>query len=244
MVHFYSIHYNKPKFIELQNKSFEKFAGEYTFTVIDNSIDVSICEEIKSICDSNNIGYMNTTNKFDSRTNGLHGFSHYVGIDLFLDRLKNYHDKNDIVVLFDHDIFLTSDFNKLNDLLSKNAILTAVQRREHVYYIWPGLVIFNLSKCVNIEELSLNGDTLVNGSWLSINDGVRVDIGGNSYQYLKKYENVVLFEDLMPYLSENNSEISENYIFYHFLAGSQWSNYAETIWYEKYNRIKNYIDSK
>ena len=242
MIHFYSIHYNKPKFVELQNLSFQKFAGEYTFTVIDNSIDVSISDEIKSVCDSNNIGYINTTNKFDSRINGLHGFSHQVGIDLFLDRLKNHHDKNDIVALFDHDIFLTSNFNKLNDLLSVNGILTAIQHREHVYYIWPGLVIFNLSKCINIEELSLDGDKLINGGWLSINDGVRVDIGGDSYQYLKKYKDVVLFSDLMNHLSENMNEISEKYVFYHFLDGSQWSKYSEEIWNQKYDRIKNYLN--
>jgi hypothetical protein len=187
---------------------------------------------------------MNTTNKFDSRFNGLHGFSHQVGIDLFLDRLKNHHDKNDIVALFDHDIFLTSNFNKLDGMLSENGILTAVQHREHVYYIWPGLVIFNLSNCINIEELSLNGDSLVNGHWVSINDGVRVDIGGNSYQYLTKYKDVVLFSDLMNHLSENTNEISENYVFYHFLDGSQWSKYSEIIWNEKYDRVKNYLNQK
>ena len=167
MIHFYSIHYNKPKFIELQNKSFKKFAGEHTFTVIDNSVDNTITEEIKNICFLNNVNYINTVDKFDSRGNGLHGFSHEKGVSLFLDRLKNIHDKNDIVVLFDHDIFLTSNFNKLNNLINENGILSAIQRREHVYYIWPGLAIFNLSKCTNIEELSLGGDTLVNGGWLS-----------------------------------------------------------------------------
>lgn len=244
MIHFYSIHYNKPKFVELQNKSFKLFAGEHTFTVIDNSVDNTVSEEIKKICDVNQINYLNTVNKFDSRTNGLHGFSHEIGVNLFLDRLRNYHDKNDIVVLFDHDIFLTSNFNKLNQLINENGVLSAIQHREHVYYIWPGLVIFNLAKCINIDELSLNGDKLVNGTWVSINDGVRVDMGGNSYQYLKKYKDIVLHSDLINFLSENMNEISENYVFYHFLDGSQWSKYSETIWNEKYDRIANYLNSK
>ena len=112
MLHIYSIQYNKPAFIELQKKSFDKFIKEYTFTVIDNSIDELISSEIQKTCKLNNLNFIETKNKFDSRTNGLHGLSHEIGVNTFLNELKNTHNADDIVMVLDHDIFLISDFLK------------------------------------------------------------------------------------------------------------------------------------
>jgi hypothetical protein len=243
MIHIYSIQYNKPVFINLQKKSFDKFIREYTFTVIDNSIDKDISAEIKKNCLLNNINCIETENKFDSRRNGLHGFSHEVGVKCFLDKLKNTHKNDDIVMLLDHDVFIVSDISKIFDTISNSSILTLKQQREHIYYIWPGLVILNLRNCANIHEISLDGAKLVNNVWIPIDNGVFTDIGGHSYHYLKKYENRLKFVDLEEYfVNEVIDNITDKHIFYHFHAGSQWSGYSNDIWENKFKQIKKVIE--
>jgi hypothetical protein len=242
MIHIYSIQYNKPAFIELQKKSFDKFIKEYTFTVIDNSIDKNISSEIKEMCKSHNINFIETENKFDSRYNGLHGLSHEIGIKLFLDKLKNTHKNTDIVMLLDHDVFLVSDISKILDTILNSSILTLKQQREHIYYVWPGLTVFNLNNCVNINEISLNGAQLVNGVWEPIDNGIFTDVGGHSFHYLKKYENELKFVDLSEYfLNETIENINDKHVFYHFHAGSQWSGYSNEIWDNKFEKIKKFI---
>ena len=241
MIYIYSIQYNKPKFIDLQKKSFDKFAGIYDFTVIDNSVDESITLQIDEVCKKNNLKIIKTKNKFDSRSNGFHGFSHEVGINAFLNELKNKHNKNDIVILMDHDIFLVSYFNKILDLIKDSSILTIRQEKEHIYYIWPGLAIFNLKKCINIEEISLDGAKLINGNWIPIDNGVFTDVGGHSYHYLKKYNDNIKFVDIADYCIQNTDEINEKEIFLHFHDGSQWSGYSNEIWDKKFEKINKII---
>jgi len=242
MLHIYSIQYNKPAFIELQKKSFDKFIKEYTFTVIDNSIDELISSEIQKTCKLNNLNFIETKNKFDSRTNGLHGLSHEIGVNTFLNELKNTHNADDIVMVLDHDIFLISDFLKITDIINDSSILTIKQSREHIFYVWPGLTIFNLKNCVNINEISLNGAQLVNGVWEPIDNGIFTDVGGHSFHYLKKYKDEIKFVELREFFVENFDDINENHIFYHFHAGSQWSGYSNEIWNNKFEQIKKLIE--
>ena len=242
MLHIYSIQYNKPAFIELQKKSFDKFIKEYTFTVIDNSIDEFISSEIQKTCKLNNLNFIETKNKFDSRTNGLHGLSHEIGVNTFLNELKNTHNADDIVMVLDHDIFLISDFLKITDIINDSSILTIKQSREHIFYVWPGLTIFNLKNCVNINEISLNGAQLVNGVWEPIDNGIFTDVGGHSFHYLKKYKDEIKFVELREFFVENFDDINENHIFYHFHAGSQWSGYSNEIWNNKFEQIKKVIE--
>jgi hypothetical protein len=242
MLNIYSIQYNKPSFIELQKKSFDRFAGPYNFTVIDNSIEEIISHQIKNICLENNLKIIQTLNKFDSRQNGLHGFSHEIGINTFLNELKNKHDRNDIVMLLDHDVFLISDLSKILKLIEESSILTIKQERQHIYYIWPGLVIFNLKNCINIDEISLDGAKLINGHWIPIDNNVFTDVGGHSFHYLKKYSEKIKFVDILKYFIQNNEEINEDHIFFHFHDGSQWSGYPNEIWDDKFKKIKKIIE--
>lgn len=242
MIHIYSIQYNRPEFIELQKKSFDKFIKNYKFTVIDNSLEIEISNTIEKTCVNNNIDFIKTIDKFDSRINGLHGFAHEVGINVFLNQLKNFHNINDIVILLDHDVFLISDFSKLFTIINESSILTIKQERSHVYYLWPGLSIFNLKNCYKINELSLDGVKLINGQWIPIDNGVFTDVGGHSYHYLNKYKDNIILYDLMNFFTENIEVINDKYIFYHFHDGSQWSKYSNDIWNNKFENIKKILE--
>jgi hypothetical protein len=242
MIYIYSIQYNKPEFVELQKRSFDKFCNEYKFIVIDNSIEHSVGEEIRKICKKNNLEVVPTINKFDSRKNGLHGLSHEVGIKVFLERLNHHHTEKDIVILLDHDVFLISNLDELINSNPEISIFTVKQEREHIYYLWPGLSIFNLRNCPNIGEISLDGAKIVNGSWVPIDKGVFTDVGGHSYHYLKKYEDQVKLFDVFSIFTQDVNEISEKHIFYHFHDGSQWSKYSDEVWTNKFNKILKFLE--
>jgi hypothetical protein len=241
MITIYSIQYNKPKFIELQKASFDKFIDNYQYIVIDNSVDNDISNQIDSICNNHKISLIKTINKFDSRYNGLHGFAHEIGIKAFLNELKQKHTKDDLVMLVDHDLFFISYFSKIIDLVKESSILTIKQERNHIYYVWPGLVIFNLKNCVNIEEISLDGAKLINGVWIPIDNGVFTDVGGHSYHYLKKYKDDLKLIDISELMISNIEQINENHMFYHFHDGSQWSGYSNEIWENKFNKIQKIL---
>ncbi len=241
MIHIYSIQFNKPQFIEVQKKSFDKFCTDYKFTIIDNSIDLSITKEIHSICDSLELEYIETVNKFDTSTNQLHGISHEVGVRLFLDRLKNHHTSNDVVMLLDHDLIFISPISQIEDLINESSILSRNQTRQHLYYVWPGLSIYNLKNCVNINELNLDGCQLIDGQWQPVADGVFADVGGHSYHYLKKYKDELKYVDITKYFVESREEVKPEHIFYHFENGSQWSNYPMTEWESKFEKMNNIL---
>ena len=49
---------NRPDFVDLQNKLFQKFLkGDYQFHIIDDSIDSDISSQFQSICLKNNFSY-------------------------------------------------------------------------------------------------------------------------------------------------------------------------------------------
>ena len=247
MIYIYSIQYNVPEFIKLQKDSFDKFIGEnkYIYTAIDNSVDNFISTQISKTCEDLGINVIKTFN----HTAGLSGHSHLVGLRSFLEILKG-HTSEDIVILLDHDIFLISDLEKIKDDIDNTSILTIAQSRSYVYYLWPGLCIFNLKRCPNIEELSLEGTKHINGAQIGIGpDNIITDTGGESYYYLEKYKDIVNYKDLYPMLLNNTSfdescfSSNPNLLFFHFHDGSNWSGYSRDFWNLKLESIRNFLSN-
>lgn len=241
MIYIYSIHYNKPEFIELQKKSFDRFTQGYEFVIIDNSIDSEVSSAIGKVCSSLGLSVVGVPNRYDSRKDRFHGLSHETGVNCFLNLLKKNHDKEDIVMLLDHDVFLISDMSKILEIAKKSSVLTIKQRVDHIYYLWPGLTIFNLKNCPDIEEISLNGCEKNGNSWIPIDGGVFTDVGGHSYHYLRKYEKEIELIDIREYFVEGTNKINEQHVFYHFLAGSQWNGGSNSEWRDKFHNIEKII---
>ena len=58
MIHIFTSVVNRPDFVSLQDKLFKKFLkNNYQFHVVDDSIDVKIEDQFRSICELNNIEY-------------------------------------------------------------------------------------------------------------------------------------------------------------------------------------------
>ena len=244
MIHIYSIQYNKPEFIELQKRSFDKFIGSYTFTVINNSVDNKTESAIGKMCEKLGLREIQVPNKYDSRKDRLYGISHEVGINCFLKELKTHEGKKDIIMLMDHDVFLVSNISNIGGIIEESSIATVKQRVEHIYYLWPGLSIFNIRSCPNIGEISMNGCEKNGNSWTPIADGIFTDVGGHSYHYLKKYETEVRLLYLREYFVESNDPIETQHVFYHFLAGSQWNGASNEEWSDKFQKIEKIIFSE
>jgi hypothetical protein len=69
----FSIHYNKPEYIEIQKSSIDKYVKfEHEFIVIDNSIDINIKKEIVNITNNLGIKYYDCNNTSPSVGSSSH----------------------------------------------------------------------------------------------------------------------------------------------------------------------------
>jgi glycosyltransferase involved in cell wall biosynthesis len=155
MIQIFSIHYNKPEYLELQIESFKKFINiDYEFIVIDNSIDESISLNLKKICDNNQIKYLFTDNK-TPHGSSTYGWSHLNGLNFFKKYLIESDYKN--IILIEHDIFLCSNIEKMYELSLNNSICGYFQDRGDINYLHPGLLFFNKDLCFDLHTIDFGG---------------------------------------------------------------------------------------
>ena len=58
MINIFTSVVNRPEFVEIQKKTFDKFLKEkYQFHVVDDSLDESISAEFRRVCEANEINY-------------------------------------------------------------------------------------------------------------------------------------------------------------------------------------------
>lgn len=224
----YSIHYNKPEYLQLQIDSFKKFINiDYKFIVIDNSIDESISKRIKIICENNNLEYIYSNNKVIHGPQ-YYGWSHIHGLNLFKDNLLKA--SNNYIMLIEHDIFLCNNLDSMFERISNNSICGVYQNRGHINYLHPGLLFFNKLMCDKLDEIDFLGGHV---------EGIHVDVGGQTHNYIKR-ENIKT-EYIDEFVSSGLDEILKINIFYHMVDGSNWSNKSSEINTIKLNKIKNII---
>ena len=107
----YSVHYNKPEYIGLQKKSFEKWIKfDFEFIVVNNSIEANTKRKIEE--ESKNLS-LRTIDSFNN-VSGNPSVSHSQSFQYILNDLS----EGDIAMVLDHDIFLfnnleTSYFEKI-----------------------------------------------------------------------------------------------------------------------------------
>ena len=228
MLEIYSIHYNKPEYAKLQIDSFKKFINnDYSFTIIDNSINENISRDIKNICDENGIGYLKTDNK-TPHDHMHYGWSHIYGLNYFKNLLLN--SESVYIMLIEHDIFLCSDIEKMYNIVSENSICGVYQERGDINYLHPGLLFFNKPLCVNLNDIDFGGGHVEN---------THVDVGGQTHYYINRSDIKTFYID-NEIISSGLEDINGQ-IFYHMVDGSNWSNNSESINRQKLEKIKKII---
>lgn len=223
MIHIFTSVVNRPDFVLLQNKLFQKFLkNDYQFHVVDDSIDQTISEQFDTICSENGFSYY----KKPERTVQMNPAQACADtVQWTYDTLIKENHKNDIVFFCDSDLFLIDEFD-IVDYMNGAIIAGLPQYRGSVTYMWNGIMFFNM---LMMEDLNIN-----------FSDGViedeLTDVGGHTYYYFKK-NNIQMKETDVQYpthyydIELQNEEVTRGYNFELHLDGKFLHYRAATNWH-------------
>ena len=196
--------YNRPDFIETQYKTFKKFLlDEYEFIVFNDAIKVDMIKKINTMCKKYNIRCVRIPQAIHNmpyldkspKNHNLARF-HFCSVrncnvvQYSLDILGVDHD--DIVALFDSDIFLIKEFS-ISQFLHNHKLAGPMVPCSQTFwphdcakfhpdikpfeYIWIGLVFLDMSQITN--------KTAINFNCGFVHNNIKVDAGGYTYYLFK-----------------------------------------------------------
>jgi hypothetical protein len=224
MIHIFTSVVNRPEFLKLQSTLFNKFLkNEYQFHVVyDGGIDKNILLEFETICEENNL-ILHKTDDWVIDPNPSTCISKVVKWIYEELMLKQFNDQ--ICMIVDADMFLISDLD-VEEYISDYPILGIPQNRGHVNYITNQLMVFNMSKIIEIDKDIQFMDGVVEGNhvdscgemhyWFSRN---KINLKKASTVYPTHYNDIDLQNEEIT--RGINFEIYDD-IFLHYRAGSNW----------------------
>lgn len=242
----YSVHYNRPDFVELQYFSLKNhLKNDFELTVINNSKDEILRKQINDKCNELKINIFETNSIAE-----LVGDHHSEALNKCW-QTKCIND-NDYVWIMDGDVFLIQDL-EIKNFMKDHPLCGPRQTRKQYNYLTPCIVIFDMKKIINPNEIYWNGICV---------DGTHLDTGGATYYYLNKYKNIkTQSKDLKSswhIRTENNNlhclpeevknDYNEEYYieffgneFLHYRASSNWDYKSNDYHINKTNFIKKII---
>jgi hypothetical protein len=166
--------YNRPDFIRLQYTTFKMFlTNEYEFVVFNDASDETLKQAISSVCRECGLRCINVPQHIHTTNNASQRHA-----DVIHYSLNNFGFKHQgLVMMVDSDLFLVKQFDAIT-FLASNSIAALPQSREHVKYLWPGLVLMNMATLPDATSMD----------WRPGQIGqIAVDTGGFTYYYLQKH---------------------------------------------------------
>jgi hypothetical protein len=182
--------YNRPDFIEMQDKTFKKFVqDEYEFVVFNDARDQNMANQINDMCVQCGIQCIRIPQEIHTRPylprlpkDPLHrpNIRHANCTQYSLDILGFDHDG--IVLIIDSDMFLTRPFH-ISEYMNDKDIVALIKgskgsNNKEVSYLCPALCFLRMDKLSDKRSLNFNCGRA---------DGASVDSGGWTYFYLKKH---------------------------------------------------------
>lgn len=175
MIKIYTSVVNRPDFIDLQKKCFDKFLkNKYEFIIIDDSIDEIITKNIINICINNKIKHIKTPNNLNHSNPMIACWS--VLQWTYEEFIKNSNDK---AIFLDSDMFLYDHFDA-EEYFSSCDLSGVPQSRDFIWYLWNGLLFLNM-QTIKDKNISFAPGLVRN---------VATDVGGNTYEYILKNPDV------------------------------------------------------
>lgn len=223
----YSVHCNRPDFVNMQRDSFAHWMrSPYELVIVNNADDPGMRTAIDRQALGNRI--FNTKSHRD-----IPGFKHADSLNQTWQHIvKNHQD--DYVMIVDGDAFLCGDFHTEN-YLEGAAMAGCKQQREYLWHwLSPVVMVFDMSKIPEAETIDWEGGAAPNGC--------RMDVGGNLFYYFEKHPEVkantkwmhhtwhiksennnrhVLPDNVTHYQDEWNLEIFGD-VFLHYCRSSNW----------------------
>ena len=232
-------------FIEWQLASLQKFCrNDFTYIVFNNGSNGALRDAINKECKRLNVQVVDIAEKNHDDPSG----SHSQAIQWSWDNVITKSDKDKIII--DFDIFLFAPVNLLT-LLDDGLIEGIPQTRQHVKYLWAGVLI--LSKDLPNKE-TINFRAGVVG-------GVNTDVGGNLHTYFLNNPDVTIkalkhtshlgkhnLNLLPPTIAENYKkefcwEIIEGTML-HYGRGTNWNNMSDDHHEAKWRLTMDFLDLK
>ena len=252
--------FNRPDFIEIQDKTFKKFLkDDYTFVVFNDATQEEVSNQIIETCNRLNLPCIQIPQSIHNapyleRWPG-EDYNHPSVrcsnvVQFSLDTLGFDHDG--IVMSIDSDMFLVKNFC-VQEFLDGFDIAGVLQSRQHIEYFWIGLLLFNMQTLPDKKTINVNCGKV---------DGIGVDPGGQTYHYFKNHPKAMRNPiDIQFYPSDfilsetthenvkflfshdcNNFEFLLKNSFIHYRGGSNW-NYESKEYHEKKTAVLNaFID--
>lgn len=255
--------FNRPDFIEIQAKTFQKFLkDDYEFVVFNDAPKEAMCQQINDTCAKLDISCVRIPQtvhtapylpreKNDDFQNPAVRCANVVQYSL--DVLGFNHDG--LVMIIDADMFLIKPFS-IAEYFKDFQLAGVPQKREHINYIWNGLVIFNMNTIPDKSSINFNCKKV---------EGVAVDVGGGLHPYFKahpelkfnpigneyinqwtelssrqeKHEEVRLLYNMQP----NNIEFLLNYSFLHYRSGGNWDKRSNEYHENKTKILNEFVDA-
>lgn len=177
--------HNRPDFIQTQHLTLKKFlTDDYEFVVFNDASNEYNEQSINNMCCDYGIRCIRVPQEIHTYSYLPHepeeDLSHptvrnVTVVQYSLDTLGFAH--NDILVLFDSDLFLIKPFSFRQFL---NGYDLGGMRLSNGYteYLWHGLAILDMSRLPNKETLTFNCGKVNN---------IPIDAGGHSYYYIKNH---------------------------------------------------------
>lgn len=197
----YTYSYNRPDFIEIQQRTFQKFLKDsYEFVVFNDATDSYLYQQIHATCSRLNIHCIDIPqyihelpylyrlpreywNHPSVRNSNVVQYS--------LDHFGFKHDG--LLILLDSDLFLVKEFS-FKEYMKEHALGGLYQSRREgqvlVEYLWIGIAFLNLPKMPYKETIDFNCGEVAN---------IPVDPGGHTYYYLQEHPDlpVRFFDNLV-----------------------------------------------
>ena len=253
--------FNRPDFIEIQQKTFKKFFKDpYTFIVFNDGRDPVLRNKIQETCEKLDINCIDIPQAIHDkpylyRRKGedynIPSVRTANAVQYSLDILGFEHNGN--VMIIDSDMFLIKKFS-IFDFLKDYDFAGVPQVRGIRNYVWNGLLFFNMKTIPNKFDMNFN---------CGIVEDQCTDTGGYMYYYLKNNPLIRIRYFSASYLNDFNQEYFESslvdekfkksfmdfikqapdkieffldYTFLHYRSGGNWNNQSEN-----YHRLKTVI---
>lgn len=199
------VSFNKSLFIEKQITNLKHYIrNNFDLKYVDNSTDINIQNEIKIICDLNNVSYERHKNPYSL------SLGHATSLNYMYNK---YSKEYDFMVFLDHDIFLFN-YIDFNDYINYKFI-GCEQERNGIIYIWPGCMFINNKLYGKYDcdfRPSLGCDT---GGSIS-------KIISNEMEYVYFLNSEHIKNNFNGNYYDFYSEIDNKW--FHFINGSNWNN--------------------
>jgi hypothetical protein len=228
MLNIFTFVTNKPDFIELQLKSFQKhLKEEFTFTVFNNagmgnpeffsliteectrlgirSINIQYDQDLVNRCEAGGSWPIFRANRRYKDTGAACGYSVCWAWENIISKHQGH------ILLMHHDMFLIKDV-VLTDYLQTNELVFVPQCRPEVdMYMWEGFVLADMD--ILPEPRSVNW-------WCGRVNGTKVDVGGQTWHYLKAHPGVRVM-CLAPDHTEDDPNVDFHPSRYEFITFNQ-----------------------